>query len=168
MAGPQSVVRFDQAFGVVGEMDMTGPHRVEPGTINSPTPANNVIGRLFTQNAAGVWRAGDPDTSGLRSAILGFPKEHALRGDGVETLNPSMTLPNNAQGQFMTMGFIVIALPAVIALGSRLIYDQATGIISGLANGASVPAGSALVPNGYVDRFAATTGQLVVRARLTN
>jgi len=168
MSGPQSIVRYDQAFGIVGEADLTGPHRIEPGIILSPDATNNVIGRLFTQNQAGVWRAGDPDTAGLRSAILVYPKEYALRGDGVEVLNPSMLLPNNANGQFLTMGFVTIALPAAIDIGSRLIYAQATGIISGLANGASVPAGSAPVPNGFVDRFAAVSGQLVVRARLTN
>lgn len=109
---PQSTVRFDIGSGLPGEIAFDGPKRAQPGVLRTTAPANNVFGRVFSEDAAlpGVWRAGDALNNGERFAVMISPKEHVSYGTqagGPQA--PSYTLPNETQATFMTMGIVWVA-----------------------------------------------------------
>lgn len=109
---PQSTVRFDIGSGLPGEIAFDGPKRAQPGVLRTTAPANNIFGRVFSEDAAlpGYWRAGDPTGNGERFAVMINPKEHVSYGTqagGPQA--PSYTLPNETQATFMTMGIVWVA-----------------------------------------------------------
>jgi hypothetical protein len=153
MAGFQTTVRFDQGFGVPGELKYTGPVRAKPGFINSASAAYNIVGATaFTIPAAG----GAVVAGGITQfyGILANPKLYASIGTtGGGPLAPTLTLPNNTEAEFVDMGEVVISVPAACQIGDLLAYNTTTGAISTQAPTSS-----------FTGIIAVTTGILTVSA----
>lgn len=156
----QSTVSLQQGFGVVGELMLDGPVRAAPYNLVSADASYNVVGRAFTVTSEGVAAAGG---SGVFAGILINPKHYASFGTTSGTLAPTLTLPNNAIGECLIMGEIIVALPGAAAIGDAIKYNTTTGVLGTGAPGA----GEANVPNAYVSRFTVSGAGLAV-IRLTN
>jgi hypothetical protein len=152
----QSTVNNQMAFGVVGEIFDSGPHRAQPFILDSDDAALNVFGRAFTVKSEGVAEAGK-DGSQVFAGILISPKEHVSYGtEAGGPLAASITLPNGTIGTLLSEGSIVVALPANAAIGDLVYYTDATGVLTTTAPGAAAPASSTLIEGAYVDRFTPT------------
>ena len=157
----QSTVSTAQGFGVVGEVAFDGPTRAQPYVLVSADASYNVVGRAFTVTSEGVAAAGG---SGVFAGILVHPKHYASYGTAVGgPLAPTLTLANNATGELLTMGEIVVALPGAAAIGDAVKYNTTTGIL-----GTGTPgAGEAAVPNAKVSHYTVSGAGLAV-ITLTN
>lgn len=139
--GFQSTVNFKQGFGVVGEFYLSSPQRVQSYILSSALASYNVFGRGFSVEAQGVAAAGNPGGTAIYAGILVNPKAHPSLGDGVNTLNPSLVLPNNVNAELATEGSVIVSLPAGANIGDWVVYDNSTGILSTIAPGADLPVG---------------------------
>lgn len=125
--GFQSTVSLKQGFGVVGELMLDGPVRAAPYTLVSADASYNVVGRAFTVTSEGVAAAGG---TGDFAGILVNPKHYASYGTTAGgTLAPTLTLANNALGECLTMGEIIVALPGAAAIGDKVTYNTTTGVL---------------------------------------
>lgn len=165
----QSTVNIQLGFGVVGEILLAGPKRAEKLTMNSSgTP--NVIGYAFTKsNTTNVATVGGAITNGstVFAGILANPKEYATSGGSTGTLSPTLTLPDNTDGDFVTMGEMVVTLTTAANIGDVVIYATATGALAAVAPGAAAGSGNVIVPNCTVVRYPTSAAGLVA-IRLTN
>ncbi len=135
--GFQSTVRYDYAFGQPGEIKFDGPKRVQTGLINSASAAYNIVGATaFTQAASGgTFGAGG---TGVFVGILANPKVYASVGTAaLGPLGPTLTVPNNVQGEFALMGELTVSVPAACNIGDLLTYNTTTGAIGTVAPTAS-------------------------------
>lgn len=164
----QTSLNQTYAFGVIGELDNTGPTRVSSRIMNSSgTP--NVVGYAFTRsNTTDICTVGGAITNGstVFGGILVMPKAYASYGTSAGTLVPTLTLPDNAQGEFLEMGAIVVALTTACNIGDLVTYNLTTGALGSVAPGSSAPGGSALVPNAVVRSYNTAPG--IAAIRLTN
>lgn len=137
----QSTVNLDQPLGVPGEMIFDGPTRAAPYLLNSASAAYNIVGATaYTVSSEGVAAAGG---TGVFAGILAKPKTYASYGTSAGgPLAATMTLPNNATGEMLQMGIMVVALPNSQAanIGDLLTYNTTTGVISTVAPVASFTA----------------------------
>lgn len=162
----QGSIRYDYAFGVPGEFRKDGPHRAHPGFIVSADATQNVVGRAFTRAANGIVSAGG---TGVFHGLLANPKVYSSAGASGSPLAPTLTLPNNTQGEFAIMGYIVAVLTnAAAAVGDVVIFNQATGALTSQPAATAVPAGSTLVPNTVVDEFPQPAAGGLVLLKMTN
>ena len=165
--GFQNTVRYDYTFGQPGELKYDGPKRVQTGLINSASAAYNIVGAtVFTQaNTGGTFGAGG---TGIFVGLLANPKVYASVGTTtLGPLGPTLTVPNNVQGEFVLMGEIVVSVPAACNIGDLLTYNTTTGAIGTLPPAGVLPAGYAFVPNAVIEKFPQSGAGLAV-ARLTN
>lgn len=131
----QSTVNFVQGFGVVGELYRDGPTRAQSLILNSGSAANNVIGRAFTLQAEGMAQAGG---TAPFVGILANPKTYASFGTtGGGPLAPTITLANNGQAEFVTIGEIIVSFAGAFNIGDGVLYDTTTGAISSQSQTAS-------------------------------
>lgn len=146
----QSAVALNQGFGVVGEIAFEGPLRATPGVIKGADPTLNIVGRAFTIDTAdGQYTAGG---TGVFGGILANPKTMSSLGTSAGgALAPTLTVPNGTIGEFVTMGEIVIAAANAAKIGDKVMFAQATGIVSALPP---------LIT--YTGEIAVTTGILTV------
>lgn len=164
----QSAVQFDQGYGVPGEFVFDGPKRAEPGILRSATPANNVFGRVMTEDPAtpGIWRAGNVGPiANVRIGVLVGPKEHASYGTQAGgPLAPTLVVPNEVNVQLATMGQILVqAASAANLIGNIVRYIIATGEIVSAVPGTALPGTQAEIPNAQVVRVPQpTTANLMV------
>lgn len=159
--GYQSAVFMQTGFGVPGELYDSGPVRAQPFTLVSASAAYNVFGRAFTVVSEGIAQAGNPDGDAVFAGILVAPKTQASYGSGSGTLAPTLTLANNAMAECLTMGSIVVSLPASCNIGDLVIFDNTTGALSTIAPDAALPSGKTFA-NAVVDRFTPTASGLAV------
>ena len=137
----QSTVSLQQGFGVPGELFTDSPWRAQSFILNSASAAYNIIGATaFTVSSQGVAQAGNPGGTNVYAGILIAPKEQALYGVGANALSPTLTLNNYAQAELLTMGTVIVTLPASANIGDWVIYDNTTGALS------TVPAGTSPFP----------------------
>jgi hypothetical protein len=164
----QTNVNVNYAFGVIGELINDGPTRASSRIVNSSgTP--NVIGYAYTRsNTTDICTVGGAITNGstVFGGILANPKEYASLGTTAGTLVPTLVLPDNAQGDFVEMGTMVVTLTTAANIGDLVVYATATGALGAVAPGAAAGAGNAFVPNAIVRSFTAAPG--LVAIRLTN
>ncbi len=126
--GFQSTVNYKQGFGVVGEIYRSGPFRGQSLILDSADAANNVIGRAFTVKSEGRAQAGGD--GGVFAGILANPKVYPLQGTAVGgSLAPSLTLPNEAQAEFITVGEVIVYFENAFTAGQGVFYDDDTGKI---------------------------------------
>ena len=168
MSAFQTTVNINYGYGVIGELIQDGPQRVASRIMNSSgTP--NVIGYAYTRsNTTDICAVGGAITNGstVFGGILVNPKAYASYGTTAGTLVPTLTLPDNAQGEFLEMGQIVVTLTTAANIGDLVTYNLTTGALGAVAPGSSAPGGSALVPNATVRSFTSAAG--LVSIRLTN
>ena len=153
--GFQSQVRINQTTGIVGDIIIDGPMRAQPGILSSTSAANNVIGRAF-RNIAGSDTDVTADAAGVFAGILANSKVYATSGTpvtGVDsgTLAPTLLLPNETEGEFVTKtSGIVVVLSTDAAIGDNVFYADATGILA--ADTGTTLASHTLIPNATVVR----------------
>jgi len=163
----QSTIRINQTTGIVGEVILDGPMRAQPGILRSTSQANNIVGRAFTLVAGNddVFSADQGTGVGVFSGILVNPKVYATSGTVSGTLEPTLTLPNETQAEFLTMGIIIVSVAAAATIGDNVYYDPDNGALS---VGAAPPgAFTDQVPNATVVRNS-TTGPGLAIIQLTN
>lgn len=156
----QSSVFFQQGFGVPGEMFADAPHKAESFTIVSGSAANNIFGHCFTITSQSIAQAGSGGTLGFAGFLVN-PKGSTLFGTSGSPLSPSLTLPNNAPGELLTMGTIIVSLPAAAAIGDLVVFDNTTGALSTISPGANLPTGTTFA-NAIVDYYTVTAAGLAV------
>lgn len=145
----QSTVQFDQAGGVVGELATESPLRSASYILNSSGTANT-IGNVFTHDADGVVQVGG---TGAFAGVLVNPKSYALLGTSAGgALAPSLDLPDDTNGEILSMGSIYVSVTNISAgasgaIGDPVYYVNATGAI-GLGTAAS---GQTQIPNAKLD-----------------
>ena len=155
----QSTVALNQGFGLVGEIQFEGPTRAQPGVtkVGTATAADIVVGRAFTIDAAdGQFQ---PGGTGVFGGILANPKGLASIGTSAGgPLAPTLTVPAGTVGEFLTMGEILVALPAAAPIGSLIYFTNATGVLGvGTAAG-----GQTQIANAVVKRYANAAAGLAV------
>ena len=155
----QSTVALNQGFGVVGEIQFEGPTRAQPGVtkVGTATAADIVVGRAFTIDAAdGLFQ---PGGTGVFGGILANPKGLASVGTSAGgPLAPTLTIPAGTVGEFLTMGEILVQLPAAAPIGGLIYFVNATGVLGvGTAAG-----GQTQIPNAVVKRYANAAAGLAV------
>ena len=127
----QSTVSLQQGFGVPGELFTDAPYIALPYTIYSDShPEYNIIGATCcTVTSQGFCQAGAGGTLGF-AGFLVDPKDQALFGSGGVPLNPTLTVNNYDIVECLTMGTIIVTLPAAANIGDYVVFDNTTGAIS--------------------------------------
>lgn len=145
----QSTVELQQGFGVVGELMTTSPVRAKTYNLDSADAAYNVVGRAFTVTSQGTAAAGG---TGVFAGILANPKAYASQGTAAGgSLAPTLTLRNDEIGELVTMGQMIVALPAAASIGDKITYHTTTGLLGSVSPLAS-----------FTGVIAVTTGVLTV------
>lgn len=177
MSAPQSAVNFVRALGVPGEILFAGPTRSQAAILNSALASYNIIGAtafgvltaaLDTDpNAPIVAKAGNLNTL-FFAGILVNPKSYSSNGGSGGPLTPTLTLPNAQNAELLSMGEIVVTLPATCNVGDLVICDNTTGALATVPAGTTDPGGGkSFVPNATVTRYSPSAGGLAA-IRLTN
>jgi hypothetical protein len=140
--GFQSTVSIQQGFGVPGELFSDAPYRSQSFTIQSASAAYNVIGATCcTITSEGFCQAGSAGTLGF-AGFLADPKDIALFGAGGIPLNPTLVVPNFTQVELVTMGDLIVTLPAAASIGDYVLYDNTSGALT------TIPPSTAHIPSG--------------------
>jgi len=137
----QSTVSIQQGFGVPGELFSDSPYQAQTYTIVSALASYNIIGKTCcTITSEGLCQAGSAGAGGFAGFLVN-PKVVALYGTAGEPLAATLTVPNQTIVELLTMGVIVVTLPAAAALGDLVVYDNTTGAIQTIAPAAALPVG---------------------------
>lgn len=107
---------------------------------------------------------GDPR---VLAGILVNPKVYALIGTTSGTLTPTLNLPDQSQGEFMTMGTIAAYLATAGNVGDNVYYNVNTGALSAVAPGGTPGSLLASLPNSILYRYPTSAAGLVA-VRMTN
>lgn len=137
----QSTVRLQQTTGIVGEVFAESPTRAFPCILKSTDAADNVIGRAFSHIASddlGV-EAGGSDFAG----ILVNPLVYANKGVGSESLAPTLVLGDETVAQLLEMGMVYVSLLNAGNIGDLVMFAEADGQLSALAEQAAFTASQA-------------------------
>ena len=160
----QSTVNVNLGFGIPGELIVDGPQRVDSLTLDSN---GGTIGLAFTKsNTTNVaTQGGTVGTGVLFAGILVNPKVYASFGvSGANPLDPTLFLVGNSQGEFLTMGTIVVTIVGAANIGDLVQYNTTTGVLSAVAPGGSATTGNALIPNAVVWNYPqSATGLTAIR-----
>lgn len=160
--GFQASVDMNQGFGVVGEIFSNGPVRTKPYALVS-SRAVNTIGNAYTITSEGIAGVGG-ESNGVFAGILVNPKHYASQGTTAGgTLAPTLALPNNTEGELLTMGEIVVSLSNAAVIGSGVFYDDVTGALGCGTAGT----GQTQIDGAKVVRYA-TSGAGLAVIELTN
>lgn len=157
----QTTVALQQGFGVPGELFNDSPWRSQSYILNTTShPEYNIIGATCcTITSQGIAQAGG---TGIFAGFIVDPKVYALEGTiAGGTLAPTLTLPNYTQVELLTMGSIVVTLPAGAAIGDVVIFNQTTGAISTQTPNSALPSGYSYA-NAVVDYFTVAAAGLAV------
>lgn len=161
----QNTVGIYNALGVPGDLAFDGPIRAKAYNLYS-AGVPNVIGYAYTlssaaspnpSGAAGNSATAQVGGTGEFVGILTNPKEYALLGTSLGTLNPSLALPDYATAELLTMGEIFVNLPGPANPGDLVTYDTATGALNSIV--ATTTFTASIAPGG-----AATNDVLTVSA----
>lgn len=164
----QSTVNVNLGFGIPGELIVDGPQRADSLTLDA---TGGTIGLAFTKSSTtDVATQGGAivDGTNLFAGILVNPKVYASYGAvGGSPLDPTLFLRGNSQGEFLTMGTIVVNLVGAAEIGDLVVYQDTTGILSAITPGTSPAVGYTLVPNAVVWQYP-QSGTGLAAIRLTN
>lgn len=152
----QSAIALAQGFGVIGELAFEGPLRAQPGVVKG-TAANIVVGRAFTIDPAdGQFSPGGTNPYG---GILANPKALASIGTSAGgPLAPTLVVPAGTVGEFVTMGYLNVALVNAAVVGSGVYFVQADGTLGCGTAGA----GQTQIANATVVRYANAAAGIAV------
>lgn len=135
----QSTVFLQQGFGVPGDLYTNSPLRSESYILHSSDPTINIVGRACTITGEGIVTVGG---TGVFAGILADPKILALRGTTAGPLVPTLLVSQDSQVDVVSMGTMVIILPAPAALGDLVVFDTTTGVLSTIVPGAPLATGT--------------------------
>jgi hypothetical protein len=160
----QSNVFLKSGLSVPGELYADDPKRSQSYILQSSDPAFNIVGATaYTVSFEGIAAAGDP-TAGAGPVFAGFlvlPKSYALFGANGAALDPTLVLPNETQADLLSMGSIVVTLPAPAQIGDVVFYNQVDGSLITQPQGSGVPAGYNYA-NAFVSYYEVTAPGLAV------
>jgi hypothetical protein len=161
----QSAVNINLGFGVPGELIVDGPQRVDSLTLDED---GGTIGLAFTKsNTTNVASQGGAivDGTNVFAGILVNPKAYASYGAvGGNPLDPTMFLNGNSQGEFLTMGTIVVTIVDGGNIGDWVYYNDTTGLLYATAPNATPTVGYTRVPNAVIWNYPITaTGLTAIR-----
>lgn len=111
-----------------------------------------------------VFTAGDQDKvaviggTGEFRGIAVNPKNYPFWGG----LKASLAMVDGVPGQLCRMGVLFVRVMSAVAPDYVGIYNAATGEISGMQSGGSVPAGFKAIPNAVFKFFSAAAGEVAV------
>lgn len=161
----QSTVNIQLGFGIVGEIIANTPHRADSLTLDAN---GGTIGNFFTKsNTTGVATQGGTIASGVVAAgFLVNPKVYATAGAASGSLDPTLALPGNAQGEFLVEGDIVVALAGAANIGDQVVYTIATGALAALAPSGTPSAGTAVIDGAVVKTATAAAGLVAIHVNL--
>lgn len=137
----QNAVFLQQGFGVTGELFNNSPVISDSYILTSLDASYNVVGRGFSVSSEGVAAAGNVGGLLPFAGILANPKVYPSFGTSSDTLAPTLTLPNYINAELVTMGKLVVTLPAAALINDLVVYDNTTGILSTISPGAALPVG---------------------------
>ena len=164
----QSGVNITLGFGIPGELIVDGPQRVDSLILGS---AGGTIGLAFTKsNSTNVATMGGTIVNGTSvfAGILVNPKTYALDGyNSSGTLDPSMLVPPYSQGEFLTMGTIVVNIVGSANIGDLVQYNNTTGVLSAVVPGGTVTTGNTFIPNCVIWNYP-TSATGLTAIRITN
>lgn len=120
-------------------------------TIASITNSTTIVISAAATASATVALIFTPPNLGF-AGFLVDPKDVALFGVNNQPLAATLTVPNNAIVECMTMGTIYVTVPAACAIGDYVVYDNITGAISTIAPGVALPNGKTFA-NARIDYF---------------
>lgn len=143
VVGFQSTVNIYESFGNPGDVSIDGPIRAKSYNLVS-TPQLNKVGNAFTvvsganpNTTGGAPLAGTAKVGGalgtVFAGILINKNEYALYGASGVPLDPTLSLPENAIGDLMTMGYVTVAIDNEPDIGDLVTYDPTDGSISSIA-----------------------------------
>lgn len=157
----QQTVYLQQGFGVPGELFTDGPYIALPYTINSAEAAYNIIGAtVCTVTSQGFCQAGSGGSYGF-AGFLVAPKDQALFGTGGQPLSPTLTVNNYDVVECLTMGAIIVTLPAAANIGDYVVYNNTTGAISTITPSTPLASGTTFA-NAIVTEFTVSGAGLAV------
>lgn len=149
--GLQSTVNVLLNPGVIGDILLDEPHRIQPVTLDTN---GGTLGNAFTKsNATGVATQGGAITNGstVFAGIAVLPKQEPMFGaSATNPLSPSLTLQGNSQVAMLTMGSCIVNLTTTFNIGDLVEYNTTTGVLGAYAPGGSPGGGFATVPNAVV------------------
>src|SRR5690348_6300402 len=157
----QSTVNINLGFGIVGELIAKTPHRADSLTLDAN---GGTVGNFFTKsNTTGVATQGGTIAAGVVAAgFLVNPKVYAAVGDTNGTLDPTLTLAGNTQGEFLVEGDIVVNMAGAANIGDQVVYTIATGALAALAPGGTPAAGTAVISGAVVKTATAAAGLVAI------
>jgi hypothetical protein len=147
----QSSVSIRQGFGVPGEIFQDAPWVVLSYTLESDGTPNVIGSTAYTITSDGVAEAGAGGAFGF-AGILSVPKSYALFGVGSAPLAPTLVLPDSTQAELLTMGIMIVTLPAAANIGDYVLFDNVTGSLSTMAPSAVLPVGTSFA-NAVVSQY---------------
>lgn len=160
----QSTVNVNLGFGIPGELIVDGPQRVDSLTLDS---VGGIIARAFTKDVVtNIATMGGTIVAGTSvfAGILANPKAYASFGGAGAPLDPTLTLGPNTQGEFLTMGTVVVTLNGAANIGDWVYFSETTGELYAGTPGSAPGAGFAVVPNAVVWNYPqAATGLAAIR-----
>ena len=161
----QSTINISLGFGIPGELIVDGPQRVDSLTLGSTA---GTIGLAFTKsNSTNIATQGGAIVNGTNvfAGILVNPKVYALDGySSLGSLDPSMVLAPYSQGEFLSMGTIVVNCVGAAKIGDLIQYNNTTGVLSAVTPGGTVTTGNTFIPNCVVWNYpTAATGLIAIR-----
>lgn len=159
----QSTVATTQGFGVPGEIFTSSPTRAKSYILNSGA-VPNTVGYAYTLTSEGVAQCGDAaEAGGEFAGILINPKGYALQGAAAGSLAPTLVVPEDSQGELLTMGEIIVYLTTAANIGDAVYFVNATGALGAGTAGA----GQTQIPNAKVSRYT-LAGAGLATIELTN
>jgi len=161
----QSTVNITLGYGIIGEIIANTPHRADSLTLDS---SGGTIGNFFTKsNTTGVATQGGTIAAGVVEAgFLVNPKVYATAGPSSGSLDPTLVLPGNVQGEFLVEGDIVVNLAGAGNIGDQVQYNETTGVLSAVAPGGSATTGNALIAGAVVKTPTAAAGLVAIHVNL--
>lgn len=161
----QSTVNVQLGYGILGEIITDTPHRADSLTLDAN---GGTVGNFFTKsNTTGVATQGGTIAAGVVAAgFLVNPKVYATAGPSSGSLDPTLILPGNVQGEFLVEGDIVVSLAGAANIGDQVVYTTATGALAALAPGGTPAAGTAVIDGAVVKTATAAAGLVAIHVNL--
>lgn len=136
--------------------------RASPVLLASADADENVFGRVLTLTNTPNDPTGDVQSAtvggtGMILGIMANPDENVIFG---AEFTASLTMPNGVVVSALSEGYVWVELTNASPPGNLIAYSTTTGELTGVAPGAALPAGTALLPSAVVYRYnAAVTGE---------
>ena len=140
LASSTAVTALSSTAALLAGFFVTGTGIPAGTTIASITNATSLVLSAAATVSATESLVFTPPNLGFAGFLVN-PLSQALFGTGGQPLAPTLTINNYSIVPCLTMGVIVVTLPAAANIGDNVIYNQTTGAISTIAPGVLVPFG---------------------------